>query len=540
MLPYWRMVDAILGGVDALRHASGTVSVPGPQVPYENLRSLRSRGYYSIPESPYLPKFENESSADYLRRRLTAPLTNIYADVSDNLSAKPFAKELQLEEDAPDDLVDLAEDIDGQGNSMHVFAAEAFKKAIDKAIHWILVDYTRMPARATLADEREMNARPYWVHIPAERLLSVYSVFFAGKEHIVYARIYEPCTEREGFGEKHYRRVREFEREMFQDGYGKIIAIGTPSWRLWEEQEEAGGKKNWNVVDEGVLTVGIIPLVPCITGKRDGMTWRLCPPLRDLAHMQIEEFQQESNLKHSKEMTAFPVLVAEGVAQPKNADGDDIVVPVGPGVVLFAPPDAEGDHGTYKFLEPAATSLTFLQSDLERHRTEMRNLGKQPMATANLTVVTTANVSMKASSAVQAWAILFKDALEVAWEYTCLWMKRDDAPGVMIHTDFGIELAQDKELSELRELEKQGILAKEEVAIEFKRRGVLRDGFDWETNQEKRAGDEEGLEPEQPIDPVTGLPVQPLSPPGGGIPPSPGTRQTPAALSRQGGPRSVQ
>jgi hypothetical protein len=45
----------------------------------------------------------------------------------------------------------------------------------------------------------------------------------------------------------------------------------------------------------------------------------------------------------------------------------------------------------------------------------MRNLGRQPLATANLTVVTTANVSMKAHSAVQAWALLLKDALEQAW-----------------------------------------------------------------------------------------------------------------------------
>lgn len=516
MAPYWRMVDAILGGVDSMRATSTAYrsGVAGPQVPYENLRSLRRS--VSVPQSPYLPAFENETPYDYSRRLSTAPLTNIYADVSDNLASKPFAKTLQLEESAGDDLKKLADDIDGQGNSLHVFASEAFKQSVDKAIHWVLVDFTRVPVGATLADERSLGARPYWVHVPVERLLAVYSIFHQGKEHIVHARIFEPCTERHGYKEETYRRVRVLNREVTRDATGRVLVIDEPTWEVWQE-EEVDSKKTWRMVDSGALTLPIIPLVPCATGKREGMTWKLCPPLRDLAHMQVEEFQQESNLKHVKEMTAFPMVAGNGIAPPKDAQGNDVVVPIGPQSVLFAPPDGEGNHGAWTFLEPAATSLSFLETSLEKHRTEMRNLGKQPLAEANLTVVTTANVSMKASSAVQAWSILFKDALELAWQYTCLWLKQNKPPKVSIHTDFGVELTKDKELSEIRELEKQGILSKEDVAIEFKRRGVLRDDFDWEENQERRAGEDQGLEPEEPIDPATGLPTQQVA-----VPPQPG------------------
>jgi hypothetical protein len=61
--------------------------------------------------------------------------------------------------------------------------------------------------------------------------------------------------------------------------------------------------------------------------------------------MQIEEFQQESNLKSIKELTAFPMLAGNGVSPPdKRADGSEVIVPVGPRAVLFAPPAWTARH----------------------------------------------------------------------------------------------------------------------------------------------------------------------------------------------------
>jgi hypothetical protein len=180
-------------------------------VPYATLQQLRVRGRNG-PVSPYLPQFPNETNADYQTRRLNAPLTNIYADISSNLAAKPFSKTLELDEKTPDDLKKLAENIDGQGNNLHVFSRETFKAGLDKGVHWILVDYPKVPAGATLADERASGARPYWVHIPAERMLAVYSVFFGGKEIITHARIYEPSTRRIGYTEQSVHRVRILDR----------------------------------------------------------------------------------------------------------------------------------------------------------------------------------------------------------------------------------------------------------------------------------------------------------------------------------------
>jgi hypothetical protein len=143
MLPYWQMVEAINGGAETMR-AAGEL---------------------------YLPRMTNESPEDYRLRRKYAPFTNIYRDVSRNLASKPFGREAKLEAGARQPFVDLCEDIDAQGNSFHVFASTAFQHGLDKAIDWILVDYTNAPLPGegkvrSIAEEKAAGHRPYWVHIP--------------------------------------------------------------------------------------------------------------------------------------------------------------------------------------------------------------------------------------------------------------------------------------------------------------------------------------------------------------------------------------
>ena len=488
MIHYWSMVGAILNGVEAMRDRRGYGGMPnvaGPAIPFAHLAML-NRGLLRTTSgrgSPYLPQFPNETDADYEIRRAHAPMANVYGDISRNLASKPFSKTLTLADKTTPDLLELANDIDGQGNNLHVFARQTFKSGLDKAIDWILIDFTKVAAGTTLAGERASGARPYWVNIPAENLVAVYSEFFNGKEIIVHARIAEQCTERDGYGEQQVERVRVFNREELQDVDGNTIGFAPATWEIFEliindADNNTKNSQDWVSVDSGAVTIGIIPLVPFMTGKRNGTTWRVDPPLKDVAYMQVEEFQQESNLKTIKELAAFPMVTGNGVTPPTGQDGKDTFVPVGPRSVLYAPPNANGGAGTWTFIEPNCASLTFLANDIEKLRSEMREIGMQPLATSNLTVVTTANISMKAHSAVQAWALGLKDALEQAWKITCLWLNRTDFPSVLVHTDFGVDLEAGTELDVLLKSEGQGIIARRTVWNEFKRRGVLSDDFD--------------------------------------------------------------
>jgi hypothetical protein len=129
----------------------------------------------------------------------------------------------------------------------------------------------------------------------------------------------------------------------------------------------------------------------------------------------------------------------------------------------------------------------------------MRNLGRQPLASANLTVVTTANVSMKAHSAVQAWALLLKDALEQAWIITCKWLNQDRMPVVNVHLDFGVDFEAGTELDSLQKAQIAGVISKRLQFNELKRRGVLSDDADWDEDQQQSAEEQQGeqLQPEK-------------------------------------------
>lgn len=471
MSGYWIMVGDILDGSKAMREAK------------------------SGPDNPYLPKYPNETRADYTYRVANAKFTNIYRDIAETLAAKPFQREMAVVEDGGKEFEDFQEDVDGAGNHLHVFAQNTFFAGINNALDWIMVDYVKVRPGTTLADERRLNARPYWVHVPAPRVLAVYSARIGAKEELVHIRIAESGKTRDGFGEVIVNRVRVYNREPVLDDDGNVVDYAPATFTVYEHVEKttsAGAKSSsWEIVDEGVISIGIIPMVPFIAGRRKEGSWRFVPPLQDVAYLQVEHFQQETALKYAKELTAFPMLAGNGVSPQKGDDGKPVAVPIGPKSVLYAPPNGEGDHGEWKFIEPTAASLKFLAEEIDTTEQQLRELGRQPLTaqTGNLTVVTTAFAGDKANSVIQAWAINLKDALENAFLVTAMWMNREDGPSVKLDPDFDIGLSDEKDTDALLKMRDIGDISAETLGNEFKRRGILSAEYDYETEQ-KRIQDE--------------------------------------------------
>lgn len=496
MAPYWCLVDAILGGAPAMRKGG----------------------------EKYLPRFQNEKPTKdaagnaydpYEQRLKHAPLTNIYADNSGNLASKPFAKELALKEKTPDQYLKLAENIDGQGNNFHVFGQSVFQKGIDKGIDWVLVDYTKAKPRTdgqalSKAEEAQQGLRPYWVHVPAENLIRVYSDFVGGVETIYHAAIREftKGVDPVSFEETCTERVRVLSRVRVLDAFGQVVSFDPAAWTLWEKTTDANGKGSWANVGSGPITIGVISLVPFIPGDREGSSWVVKPPQRDVAYMQVEEYQQESNLKNVVDLTCFPMLTGNGVTPP--ADG---IVPVGPRGVLFAPMGADGAFGSWEFIEPTAESIQKVADRLAKTQTDMRDLGAQPMMQANLTVVMSNQQAVKANSQVQAWAFKFKDAMEQCWKFTAMWLGAKDEPEVNVFTDFSIDFQDSAEMQTLGGAQQRGVISKRLEFGEYQRRGMISENANFDKDQEEVAKDQEGLEPEQEIDPVTGQPIDPNAPP---------------------------
>jgi hypothetical protein len=452
MQPYWAMVETILGGAKSMRAAAQT----------------------------YLPKFPQEREKDYEYRRSNAKFTNIYRDIVENLAQRPFSQEVAIAEGAPQAFADFIEDVDGQGNHLHVFAGECFFAGLNNAIDWILVDYTKgVPVNATRADEASMGVRPYWVRVPASSMLAVYSDMIDGKEQFVHARIHEPTRDRSGYGESTANRVRVMNREPL-DGGGYAPA----TYEVFEEQQDRDGNSEWvSVEGPAPISIGIIPLVPFIAGRRMGRSWRFHPPMQDAAFLQIEHFQQESALKHAKALTAFPMLAGNGVSPPIGENGKPAPVAVGPASVLFAPPNLNGSStGSWSFIEPSATSLRFLADDIKETGQALRELGRQPLTaqSGNLTVVTTAFAAQKGNAAIQAWALNLKDALENAFLITGLWLRETFEVEVKINTDFDLGMGDDDTFQHVLAMGTGDypLISREATISEAKRRNILSPEYD--------------------------------------------------------------
>jgi hypothetical protein len=472
MLPYWNMVETFLAGADAVRKAG----------------------------QAFLPRFINEGNDDYEYRRKNAKFTNIFRDILEGLCAKPFTKETRLlEESASEALMELEEDIDGQGNHLHVFAAQTFFQGVADALVWILVDKSQVPEGASRQIEIDMGARPYWVRICAKNVLDVRTANIAGRETIIHFRVLEPEKRYDGFKESIVNRVRIYERVRATDG-----SYGPPVWLLYEETEPdlATGKRSWILKGSG--TMGVmkeIPIVPFITGRREGTSWQFSPPLRDAAELQKEHYQQETNLKSAKEATAFPILSGDGISAPVDKQGNVLPLSVGPKSVLYGPPRSIGDGtvvtGSWRYVEPSATSLKFLADEVKATEMQLRELGRQPLTaqTGNLTVITTAFAATKANSAIQSWALGLKDALEQAMIYTTQWLNDEvSEPEVFVHVDFSIDLETPQAATSLLEMRKSRDISRKALIVEAQRR-------DWLSPEYDADEDEKEIALEGPADP---------------------------------------
>ncbi len=251
---------------------------------------------------------------------------------------------------------------------------------------------------------------------------------------------------------------------------------------------------------ETPISIGVIPLVPFITGRRLGSSWRFHPPMRDAAELQIEHYQQESALKHIKSLTAFPMLAGNGVSPAMGDDGKPMPVPVGPQSVLYAPPSGEsGSHGEWQFIEPSAESMKFLAEDIKETARELRELGRQPLTaqSGNLTVVTTAFAAQKGNAAIQAWAINLKDALERAFDLTARWFAVDLDPNVIVDMEFDLGFGDDESFAHVLTLRSNGDISREAEIHEAKRRGILDADYDGDADAEKILDDLIGDEGEE-------------------------------------------
>lgn len=437
MVEYWDQTDAIVDGVKAMRLAGET----------------------------FLPRFTEEDSEEFEFRLSLTKMTNVYRDIVESLSAKPFERNvLIVGDEVPEQITEFALNVDGAGGNITSFTNTVFFNGINSAIDWIYVDFPKTEKKyANLGEYKAAGLRPYWSRILARNVLQATSEMIGGVETLTFIRVFEPGKP---------AKVREFFRDT---------VTGAVTWNLYRDT----GSKDpitgtaFVIEDSGALQIGVIPIVPFVTGRRDGRTWKILPSMQDAADLQVELYLQESGLKFAKTLTAYPMLSANGVKPAMQPDG---VTPkrirVGPNRILYAPPDGSGKSGSWTYVEPNAESLKFLAGDIIETIKELRELGRQPLTVAsqNLTKETTQVAAGKAKSAIKQWAIGLENALVKAMNITCMYYMITWEARIDVYKEFD-EFYEDGSLASLASDRERGDLSQETYWEEMQRRGVYSQGF---------------------------------------------------------------
>lgn len=464
---------------------------------WETIRTIR-KGAKAIRDANerFLIKFPAEEQEEYQRRLKSAPWRPEFVDCIATLSAKPFTKEVKLADDASQQMKDIAENIDGRGNNLHVFAKDAFEGGVSMGAHGILVDFPSGQAGRTVAEERAAGVRPYWVPINADDILELITTQRGGRRAVTVLRVKESRIERDGFQQKLVPLIREIRAES---------AGVNGTWTVWREEKKAD-KAEWVLDKEGSITLDEVPFVFYATNDLEGDQY-VKPPLLDLADMQIELYNAGSKKEQIFTVAGSPMLSANGMAAP---DGGKIET--GPGRVLFAP-GVEGITTSWEYIQPEAANLKEIRDDIREIIEDMRRIGMQPMtqAAGNTPALAFAFDGEKSFTVLQSWALGLKDALEQAFVFTARWMNQpeESAPSVMVHTDFAVGLYGGTEIVELNKARFEGQITRKTYLEEMQRRGFLGPQVDIEQEMKDLDAENPPFDPNGSLsDPTTTDPTQ--------------------------------
>jgi hypothetical protein len=413
----------------------------------------------------YLPADEKESPAAYTSRLNRSFLFNGFKKTVNTMVGKVFSKPIIMKDDNPTALKDWAEAVDSEGRRLDLFAEDVFREALKWGLCHVFVDMPKMPANATLADEKAMNAKPYWNKVIPQHLIGWQSIKVGAIDVLTSIRIWEEYTEADGdYGEKKVQRIREVTRTEY---------------KIWELRPVVtAGKKStrteWQMIETGPMTLGYIPLFTIYTQREGFMLGS--PPLEDLCWINVAHWQSSSDQRHILHVARVPILFGSGLG-----DSADKII-VGPNRMIAGPESSD-----LKYVEHSGKAIESGREDLKDLESQMKIMGLElllPNTSGGGQTATAKSLDYAdVNSPLQFMAIALQDALEAGLQITADWMKIGQAGSLKVNTDYGITLRDAADVQALIQARIAGEISDETFWTELKRRNILSEDFD--VNKEK-------------------------------------------------------
>ncbi|MGP5757762.1 DUF4055 domain-containing protein [Pseudomonas aeruginosa] len=429
MRRYWAVISPLMGGTMAMRAAGQAL----------------------------LPKYPAEDDEIYKSRLAQSTLLPAYSETVGNMTSRVFAEPLQLGDDVPAEIAEMATDIDLAGNDLNSWSVEFFRNGLSHGLCHAFVDHPASEAGRTMAEEKAAGVRPYAVMVKPEQVLG----WKAKGGVLTHIRYIEAIEEEDGeFGVDVVLQIRVLEPGL---------------WRIYRAPSKGG---TWAVHDEGVTSLTYIPWVTFYTGRTGFMTAK--PPLLELAHLNVKHWQSQSDQDNILHVIRVPILVRIGIQAQYDNQGK--VIPpefkVGTGSLTDLPKD-----GNLKYVEHTGKAVEAGRTALQDLLDEMRMAGAKlltPDKTATKTATQAEEEAAQELSPLARMAHHFADCLAQLLQFMADYRGLGEGGTVEMRGNFDVDYMPEVSLPTLVSMANAGMISKETLFTEMQRRGVISDEYDWE------------------------------------------------------------
>lgn len=439
MEPHWGLIEHLLGGTYKIR-----------------------KGHRK-----YLPQEPRELDESYDNRLQRSVLAPYYVRLERMLAGMLTRKPVRLD-DVSDQVREQLFDVDLQGNDLQTWLFSVARVCIRYGHVGVLVDAPR-------AGE---NGRPYWATYDPRSILGWRSEIKDGQQQLTQLRLAEKVLVPDGlYGEKEVEQVRVLTPGAF-------------------EIHRKDAKGDFRVVEDGTTSLSQIPFSVAYS-NRLGLLESL-PPLADIAELNLQHYQVQSDLSNQLHISAVPMLALFGFPAASEE------ISAGPGEAMALP---EGSDA--KYIEPAGNSYDAQFRRLEQIASQINELGLAAVLGAKLVGETAEAKRIDRSqgdSTMMVVAQQMQDMIDNCLRFHAEYLGERNPGSSLVNRDFMGMRLDPQEIQALLQLYTAGTITQETLLLQLEAGEVLGDNFDVE--QEIEATQSGGLiETEQPEEP------EPVAPP---------------------------
>ncbi|GAL60375.1 hypothetical protein EV102420_37_00140 [Pseudescherichia vulneris NBRC 102420] len=366
----------------------------------------------------YLPRWPKEDKEDYKKRLAVATLLPAYEETIKQNIGRVFAEPIKLGENVPEQLRELAKNIDLEGTRLDVWAQSFFGLAMQYGLSHALVDYPRVDAEQvkTKADEKATGARPYVTMLNPRQVIGWKSKIVDGKVVLTELRIKEVVVEDgDDYGQTKVEQIR-------------LLTPGQV--QIYRKATGADGQVNWALHEEWATSRRDITLVTLYT-KRTGF---MCgsPPLLNMALLNVKHWQSQSEQDNILHVVRVPILSVFGLEE-----GQELIIGSS-SATSFSDRQKQG----MEYTEHTGSAIGAGKESLTDLVEQMRQAGAKLLRTDNTStksVDQTSEEKMQEQSPLYTMATSLEDALDNILQIMAEYVGEKDGGNVDVRTELDVE-----------------------------------------------------------------------------------------------------